>query len=107
MRSVNWSQQADDLRSDELRGMVGLDEHRPGAARARLLSEQIPVWAVIGHIGAVAGKTDPLAITDEGTAQIASDLDIRLEAVLAALLYYREHREAIDALLEANAAAIA
>jgi uncharacterized protein (DUF433 family) len=86
--------------------MVGPDRHRPGPARARLLAEQVPVWAIIGHAGAVAGTTNPIAFTDEVVAQVAADYDIGIEAVRAALLYYLEHRGAIDALLEANAAAL-
>ena len=87
--------------------MIGPDIHRPGPAHARLLAEQIPVWAIIGHVGALASTTDPAAITDQVIARVAADYDIPREAVLAALLCYQEYREAIDALLEANAAAIA
>jgi len=32
--------------------MVGSDRHRPGRVRYRLIAEQFPIWAVIGHIGA-------------------------------------------------------
>jgi hypothetical protein len=40
-------------------------------------------------------------------AQVAAAYEIPREAALAALLYDSEHRAAIDALFEANAAAIA
>lgn len=87
--------------------MVGPDKHRPGPDRARLIAEQIPVWAIIGYIGALAGTTEPDAISDEVIAEVAVAYDISPEAVQAAVLYYREHRGAIDTLLEANAAALA
>ena len=91
---------------DHLRRMVGPDPHRPGPARGRLLAEQIPVWAIIGYVGAIAGSTEPDAITDDVIAQVAADYDVSQEAVQASLLYYEDHRCAIDALLEANAAVL-
>jgi hypothetical protein len=92
---------------DHLRRMVGPDPHRPGLARGRLLAESVPVWAIIGYIGAIAGSTEPTAITDKVIAETAEAYDVPYEAVQAALLYYEEHRCAIDSLLEANAAALA
>lgn len=93
--------------TDDLRAMVGPDKHRPGADRARLIAEHVPVWALIGHAGALAGTTEPDAVSDEVLSQVAFDYDISFEAVQAAMLYYREHRCAINTLLEANAAALA
>jgi uncharacterized protein (DUF433 family) len=87
--------------------MVGPDKHRPGRACGRLIAEQIPVWAIIGYIGALAGTTNPTAITDDVVAQVAEDYDISAKAVKAALLYYLEHRCVIDNLLEVNAAVLA
>ena len=92
---------------DHLRRMVGPDPHRPGPARGRLLAESVPVWAIIGYLGAIAGTTEPTAITEDVIAEAAEAYDVSHEAVQAALLYYEEHRCAIDALLEANAAALA
>ena len=92
--------------AEVLRRMVGPDPHRPGSARGRLVAEQIPVWAIIGHIGAVGGTTEPDQVSAETIAQVASEYGISEAAVAAALLYYKEHRGAIDALLEANAAAL-
>lgn len=107
MPAINRGQHSTKIVAFELERMIGLDVHRPGFAHARLLAEQIPVWAIVGHIKAVAGTTDPAAITDEAITRVVADHDITREAVYAALLYYQEHRGAIDALLEANAAAIA
>jgi hypothetical protein len=92
---------------DHLRRMVGPDPHRPGPARGRLLAESVPVWAIVGYVGAIAGSTEPDAITDDVIAEVAEAYDVSHEAAQAALLYYDEHRCAIDALLEANAAALA
>ena len=92
---------------DHLRRMVGPDPHRPGLARGRLLAESIPVWALVGYMGAIAGSTEPDAVTDDVIAETAEAYDVSREAVQAALLYYEEHRCAIDTLLEANAAALA
>lgn len=91
---------------EHLRRMVGLDPHRPGPARGRLLAESVPVWALIGYINAIAGSTEPDAITDSVVAKVSVDYDVSEKAVRAALLYYDEHRGAIDALLEANAAVL-
>jgi hypothetical protein len=90
----------------DLEAMVGPDPHRPGPARWRLLVEQMPVWAVVGHLGAIAGTTDPDAIAPESIAEVARERDIPVAAVLAALHYYRGNRGAVDALLAANAAAL-
>lgn len=104
---ANSDQGTENPSIDDLRRMVGPDVHRPGPARGRLIAEQIPVWAIIGHLKAIADTTDRTTASDEAIAQAAIDYDVRREAVLAALLYYDEHRCAIDALLEANAAALA
>lgn len=86
-----------------LEAMVGPDPHRPGPARWRLLAEQVPIRAVIGQLGAIAGTTDLAKITPSHVAEVALDYDLSEQAVLAALHYYRRRRGAIDALLEANA----
>ena len=106
MQSNNRSSGSTVADLDHLRSMVGPDPHRPGRARGRLLAESVPVWAIIGYVGAIAGSTEPDAITDNVIAEVAEAYDVSVEAVQAALLYYDEHRCAIDALLEANAAAL-
>ena len=106
MQSNNHPPGATVADPDSLRRMVGPDPHRPGPARGRLLAESVPVWAIIGYVGAIAGSTEPDAITDSVIAKVAADYDVSEVAVLAALLYYEEHRCAIDALLEANAAVL-
>jgi hypothetical protein len=109
MTAIDHGQQTTfpEVSEEELRRMVGPDRHRPGSSRGRLIAEQIPVWALIGYAGALAGTTEPTALTDEVIAQVAADHDISVVAMKAAVLYYREHQCAIDTLLEANTAALA
>jgi uncharacterized protein (DUF433 family) len=107
MPAIHRSQQITNAGADDLERTIGPDVHRPGPARARLRAEQIPVWAIIGQLQAVAGASDSSDVTDETIAQVAADYDVTIEAVFAALHYYRKHRGAVDALLEANAAALA
>ena len=92
--------------AEELEAMVGTDPHRPGPDRWRLIAEQIPIWAIIGHLGAIAGTTELAAITRQHIAQVALEYDVSEKAVLAALHYYRRRGCAIDTLLEANAEAL-
>lgn len=107
MQTIDPGQRAESIDESELRRMVGPDPHRPGFSRGRLLAEQVPVWAIIGYIGAVTGTTEPDAITEDAIAETAEGYEISVTAVRAALLYYREHRCAIDTLLEENSAALA
>jgi uncharacterized protein (DUF433 family) len=93
-----------DLDAAELEDMVGPDRNRTGSVYARLRAENIPVRAVIGQLMAVAGTWDLSTVPDDVIAEVADDYNISRKAVLAALLYYREHACAIDALLEANQA---
>ena len=62
------------------------------AAEARLKDSKISVWAIIGHLGGDDGDLQ----------QAADDYDIPVEAVEAAVAYYRQHRAAIDARLAQN-----
>lgn len=73
---------------------VEVDPHRPGYANARLREYGIHIWALIGHLPAAQGDV----------AQIAKDYHVPVDAVKAALAFYAEQRESIDAKLEANAA---
>ncbi len=94
------------LSAADLDRMVGPDPHRPGRARGRLLAESVPVWAIIGQLGAEGGTTEPDAISNEAIAEVALGYDISIDAVRAAIRYYVRNRCAIDALLEANDAAL-
>ena len=68
--------------------------HRPGVSEARLVGYCVPVWAIIGYFEAVHG--------DEG--RTAEDYDVPIEAVQAAVAYYKLHKTRIDARPAANAA---
>lgn len=70
------------------------DPRRPGPAEARLRDAKVAVWAIIGY----------LQMVGEDRRRAAAAYDIPLEAVEAAVAYYREHRAAVDARLAANAA---
>ena len=63
-----------------------------GAAEARLKVGKVSVWAIIGHLGGEDGDV----------RRVADDYDVPIEAVEAALAYYREHRAVIDDRLAAN-----
>jgi uncharacterized protein (DUF433 family) len=95
------------LDPDELRARVGPDPHRPGPDRARLMEEGVPVWAIIGHVLTIGGGAEPTAASEATIAQVADDYAIAPSAILAALLYYAEHRCAIDTRLAINAASVA
>lgn len=84
------------------RDLIGQDPHRPGEDRVRVLGPGIAVWAIVGHLRALGDEFTP-----ESIARAADDFKIPVTAVTAALAYYLEHREAIDARLTVNAAAVA
>lgn len=73
---------------------IALDPHHPSAMDARIVDFGVPVWAFIGDLKAQGGKIEV----------VASDYDLPLDAVRAAELFYRRHREAIDDRLAVNAA---
>jgi uncharacterized protein (DUF433 family) len=68
---------------------------QPGDPNARIAESGIPVWALIGNYKA-NGRHASMTATDYG---------LPVEAVKAALAYYRAHREIIEARLAANDAA--
>ena len=68
---------------------------RRGPADARLKDEGTAVWALVSHLQAVAGGNL------EATAEAYG---ITAEAMQAALAYYHQHREPIDARIAWNAA---
>jgi uncharacterized protein (DUF433 family) len=81
---------------------IGADPHRPGKARYRLIEASIPVWSIIGHLRALDPEFSADAIDD-----IADAFAISVEDVIAAIAYYREHSDCIDALLTIQADVIA
>ncbi len=71
---------------------IQLNPHVPGIAEARLKGYGVAVWALIGHLPAVKGDL----------AALAGDYGVPLEAVEAAVAYYRRYRALIDARIAAN-----
>ncbi len=60
---------------------------------AWLVDSAVSVWALIGYLDAVGGDMQ----------QVARDYDVPLEAVEAAVAFYRRHKILIDARIAANA----
>ena len=60
---------------------------------AWLKDSAVPVWAIVGYLEAVHGDI----------LQVAADYDVPVEAVEAALAYYRRHTTLINARIAANA----
>lgn len=54
----------------------------------------VPVWALVGHLDAVHGNLQ----------RVADDYELPTDVVEAALAYYEQHKQAIDARIAANAA---
>ena len=76
---------------------VALDPNRPSVDRARLIGSLVPVWALVGALPAY----------DHDLSQVADAYDLPLEAVEAAMAFYRKNRCGIDARLAAHDAAFA
>jgi hypothetical protein len=107
MATINSVGRISQLSDDDLRRMVGPDPVRPGPSRYRIYMEDwhLPIWPIIGQLKHVTKEDDPEA-WDAGTlAETAKEWSISLDALAAALLYYKEHRCAIDAWLAENEAA--
>ncbi|HVC35333.1 MAG TPA: DUF433 domain-containing protein [Chloroflexota bacterium] len=74
---------------------VELDPRRPWSGEARLRDSGVPVWALVGHwLNATKGDAEA----------VAHDYDLPLDAVIAALAFYRRHKPLIDARLAENSA---
>ncbi len=69
----------------------------PGPQEARLVEYGVSVWVLIAYLRAVG----------DDVARVAEDYDLPLEAVEAAIAYYREHQSLIDAQIAMNAVASA
>lgn len=71
-----------------------IEQHpsKPGFDEARLRDRKISVWALIGY----------LKMVDGGVKEVATDYDLPVEAVEAAVAYYELFREVIDNRLLAN-----
>src|SRR5215208_1430025 len=77
---------------------VESDPHRPGTSRARLLEPGVPVWSIVGYLRALEPDFSARSIDAAAVA-----FNIPVTDVTAAIAYYLQHREAIDALLALHA----
>ncbi len=71
---------------------IGLDPHRPGRHRARLVHYGVPVWALIAYL-----QSNGWDVT-----QTARDYNIPEAAVQAAIDHYQADPKYIDAFLLLN-----
>ncbi len=82
---------------DLIKRYIAEDPYRPGPAEARLTSYGTRVWAIISYYQqAVNHDLD----------RVARDYGIPREAIEAALAYYREHQNVIDARILLNDSSI-
>src|SRR2546425_908571 len=82
MSNCEWSRWID---PDSLNGSV---------AEARLRESLVPVWALVGHARGLNGDAE----------RVAADYGVPVEAVQAALAYYKSYRAELDDRIRANAA---
>lgn len=71
---------------------IELNPHKGGLADARLIKYGTAVWALVGHY----------RVVDHDITRVATDYEVPVEAVEAALAFYRKHREIIDDRINAN-----
>ncbi len=83
-----------DVRRDNelIAQLVEDDPYRPGPADVRIKDSYIHVWAMVGA----------LRNYDFDVEAVAAEYEIPAEHVRAALAYYRQHPQVIDARLAAN-----
>ncbi len=74
---------------------IDMNPQGRGLAEARLTDFGTPVWALIAYLDARKGDL----------AAVAEDYELPIEAVEAAIAFYKRHKPLIDARLLVNAAA--
>jgi hypothetical protein len=80
-----------------LASLVELDPDQPVADQARLVDSGVAVWAIVNHLGNVAGREIGDKVDAGAIAQTARDYEVPVVEVVAALAFYRKHRSGIDA----------
>jgi hypothetical protein len=84
------------LEGGEILGVhIGVDPHRTGLGRVRLIDFGVPLWALVAHLQSVEGNIEQTAI----------EYNVPVEAVRAAKAYYDAHPEYIDAFILLNRSA--
>ncbi len=79
-------------RRDLIARYIAPDPHHPGIARYQLRESAISVWALVAYYETV----------EHDLQRVADDYDLPLEQVRAALAFYTEHAESIDAYLSSR-----
>ena len=72
---------------DLIARFIPSEEGQKPADEVRLDPYGVSVWAIVAHLGGIDGDV----------ARAAREYDLPIEAVCAALAFYAQHREAIDA----------
>ena len=72
--------------------LIAPDPYHPGSMNVVVRERHVPVWALVNYLVAAEGDID----------RVAADYRISTDAVRAALAYYKDHKEIIEARLEAN-----
>ena len=95
MRTETTERSADPTAQDDelIAKWIERDPYHPGKGDARVKEYGVHVWALVGHSWGVDGDA----------TKVAKDYDLPLEAVEAALAYYRRYAAFIDDRLEADA----
>jgi uncharacterized protein (DUF433 family) len=73
---------------------IDANPHGRGPSEARLAEHGTSVWAIVAYWNA----------TNHDTVEVARDFGVPVEAIEAALAFYRRHKDLIDARLLLNAA---
>ena len=79
--------------ADLIEHYVEEDARHPGPARARLRPSGVDVWALVAQLPAMDGDT----------SRLAAAYGLSIDAVEAALAYYRRHKRLLDAQIMINA----
>ncbi len=79
-------------RRDLIARYVAPDPHHPGIAHYQLHESAISVWALVAYYETVG----------HDLGRVADDYDLPIEQVRAALAFYIEHADAIDAYLSSR-----
>ena len=79
-------------RRDLIARFIAPDPHHPGVAHHQVRDVAVSVWALVAYYDAVGHDLN----------QVAYDYDITVEQVRAALAFYAEHVDTIDAYLRSR-----
>ena len=88
--------EAESVTASERRDLIARyivpDPHHPGIAQYQLRESAISVWALVAYYETIGHDLN----------RVADDYDLPIEQVRAALAFYTEHTDAIDAYLSSR-----